>query len=95
MDATCALRNTAPLAESSRRSPALPRKSTRIVPSPSRIKLRDIFLRLTRLDDSDEGRDTRRRVPLDDLIPFWTRRHFHHPAARQTGKRAFDREDGQ
>jgi formylglycine-generating enzyme required for sulfatase activity len=32
-------------------------------------QIRDIFLRLTRLDDSDEGRDTRRRVPLSDLIP--------------------------
>ena len=32
-------------------------------------QLRDIFLRLTRLDDNDEGRDTRRRVPLGDLIP--------------------------
>jgi WD40 repeat protein len=31
--------------------------------------LRDIFLRLTRLDEGDEGRDTRRRVPLGDLIP--------------------------
>ncbi|MBI5954914.1 MAG: PD40 domain-containing protein [Chloroflexi bacterium] len=29
----------------------------------------DIFLRLTRLDDSDEGRDTRRRVAMNDLIP--------------------------
>ena len=33
-------------------------------------QLRDIFLRLTRLDEGDEGRDTRRRVPLGDLIPF-------------------------
>ena len=32
-------------------------------------KIRDIFLRLTRLDNSDEGRDTRRRVLLNDLIP--------------------------
>lgn len=30
---------------------------------------RDIFLRLTRLDESDEGRDARRRVSLGDLIP--------------------------
>jgi formylglycine-generating enzyme required for sulfatase activity/energy-coupling factor transporter ATP-binding protein EcfA2 len=36
---------------------------------PEQDALRDIFLRLTRLDDSDEGRDTRRRVPLGDLIP--------------------------
>jgi hypothetical protein len=36
---------------------------------PEQDQLRDIFLRLTRLDDSDEGRDTRRRVPLGDLIP--------------------------
>lgn len=32
-------------------------------------RLRDIFLRLTRLDDSADGRDTRRRVLLRDLIP--------------------------
>lgn len=32
-------------------------------------RLRDIFLRLTRLDESADGRDTRRRVPLGDLIP--------------------------
>jgi WD40 repeat protein len=32
-------------------------------------QIRDIFLRLTRLDDSDEGRDTRRRVAISDLIP--------------------------
>jgi len=32
-------------------------------------QVRDIFLRLTRLDEGDEGRDTRRRVPLGDLIP--------------------------
>jgi signal transduction histidine kinase/energy-coupling factor transporter ATP-binding protein EcfA2 len=32
-------------------------------------QIRDIFLRLTRLDDSDEGRDTRRRVAMSDLIP--------------------------
>lgn len=36
---------------------------------PEQDQLRDIFLRLTRLDDGDEGRDTRRRVPLGDLIP--------------------------
>jgi uncharacterized delta-60 repeat protein len=36
---------------------------------PEQDQLRDIFLRLTRLDDSGEGRDTRRRVLLDDLIP--------------------------
>ena len=36
---------------------------------PEQDQVRDIFLRLTRLDDSDEGRDTRRRVPLGDLIP--------------------------
>jgi hypothetical protein len=35
---------------------------------PEQDQVRDIFLRLTRLDDSDEGRDTRRRVPLGDLI---------------------------
>jgi uncharacterized delta-60 repeat protein len=29
--------------------------------------MREIFLRLTRLDESNEGRDTRRRVPLSDL----------------------------
>ncbi len=32
-------------------------------------RLRDIFLRLTRLDESADGRDTRRRVLLRDLIP--------------------------
>jgi len=32
-------------------------------------RLRDIFLRLTRLDESAGGRDTRRRVLLRDLIP--------------------------
>lgn len=32
-------------------------------------RLRDIFLRLTRLDESAEGRDTRHRVLLRDLIP--------------------------
>lgn len=32
-------------------------------------QMRDIFLRLTRLDDSDEGRDTRKRVTMNDLIP--------------------------
>jgi formylglycine-generating enzyme required for sulfatase activity/energy-coupling factor transporter ATP-binding protein EcfA2 len=31
--------------------------------------LRDIFLRLTRVDESADGRDTRRRVLLRDLIP--------------------------
>jgi len=34
-----------------------------------RERLRDIFLRLTRLDESADGRDTRRRVLLSDLIP--------------------------
>ncbi|MCG2786840.1 MAG: formylglycine-generating enzyme family protein, partial [Anaerolineae bacterium] len=34
-----------------------------------RERLRDIFLRLTRLDESADGRDTRRRVLLRDLIP--------------------------
>jgi WD40 repeat protein len=34
-----------------------------------RERLRDIFLRLTRLDESTGGRDTRRRVLLRDLIP--------------------------
>lgn len=33
-------------------------------------QIRDIFLRLTRLDDSDERRDTRKRVALGDLISF-------------------------
>lgn len=32
-------------------------------------QVRDIFLRLTRLDESNDGRDTRHRVPLGDLIP--------------------------
>jgi tetratricopeptide (TPR) repeat protein len=32
-------------------------------------RLRDIFLRLTRLDESANGRDTRRRVLLQELIP--------------------------
>ena len=36
---------------------------------PEQDQLRDIFLRLTRLDEGVEGRDTRRRVPLGDLIP--------------------------
>jgi hypothetical protein len=36
---------------------------------PEQDQVRDIFLRLTRLDEGDEGRDTRRRVPLGDLIP--------------------------
>lgn len=31
-------------------------------------QIRDIFIRLTRLDESDEGRDTRRRMPLNELI---------------------------
>jgi formylglycine-generating enzyme required for sulfatase activity len=31
--------------------------------------LRNIFLQLTRLDDQTEGRDTRRRVPVSELIP--------------------------
>ncbi|MEW6403750.1 MAG: hypothetical protein AB1649_18300 [Chloroflexota bacterium] len=34
-----------------------------------REQVRDIFLRLTRLDDSDQGRDTRRRVAMEDIIP--------------------------
>ena len=34
-----------------------------------RARVRDIFLRLTRLDDSGEGRDTRRRVLIEELIP--------------------------
>ncbi|CAG0975488.1 hypothetical protein ANAEL_01422 [Anaerolineales bacterium] len=34
-----------------------------------RDQLRDIFLRLTRLDEGNEGRDTRRRVMLQELIP--------------------------
>jgi WD40 repeat protein/class 3 adenylate cyclase len=33
-----------------------------------RERMRDIFLRLTRLDTGIEGRDTRRRVPLNDLV---------------------------
>lgn len=37
---------------------------------PEQDQVRDIFLRLTRLDEGDERRDTRRRVSLDDLIPF-------------------------
>jgi formylglycine-generating enzyme required for sulfatase activity len=32
-------------------------------------RVRDIFLRLTRLDESGEGRDTRRRVLIEELIP--------------------------
>ncbi len=32
-------------------------------------QIHDIFLRLTRLDESDERRDTRRRVAINDLIP--------------------------
>ncbi len=34
-----------------------------------RDRVRDIFLRLTRLDESGEGRDTRRRVLIEELIP--------------------------
>jgi hypothetical protein len=34
--------------------------------------LRNIFLRLTRLDDSGEGRDTRRRVMIEELLPTGT-----------------------
>jgi uncharacterized delta-60 repeat protein len=34
-----------------------------------RSRVRDIFLRLTRLDESGEGRDTRRRVLIEELIP--------------------------
>jgi WD40 repeat protein/energy-coupling factor transporter ATP-binding protein EcfA2 len=34
-----------------------------------REHIRDIFLRLTRLDDGNEGRDTRRRIGLADLLP--------------------------
>lgn len=34
-----------------------------------RARVRDIFLRLTRLDESGEGRDTRRRVLIKELIP--------------------------
>ena len=34
-----------------------------------RARVRDIFLRLTRLDESGEGRDTRRRVLIEELIP--------------------------
>lgn len=36
---------------------------------PEQEQIRDIFLRLTRLDDSDQRRDTRRRVAISDLIP--------------------------
>lgn len=32
-------------------------------------QLRDIFLRLVRLDEDNEGRDTRRRAAINDLIP--------------------------
>jgi energy-coupling factor transporter ATP-binding protein EcfA2 len=32
-------------------------------------QIRDIFLRLTRLDESDERRDTRRSLAVNDLIP--------------------------
>ncbi len=32
-------------------------------------QIRNIFVRLTRLDESDEGRDTRKRVLLGDLVP--------------------------
>ena len=34
-----------------------------------RERLRDIFLRLTRLDEGGEGRDTRRRVLIRELVP--------------------------
>jgi len=34
-----------------------------------RVRVRDIFLRLTRLDESGEGRNTRRRVLIEELIP--------------------------
>ncbi len=34
-----------------------------------RERIQNIFLRLTRLDDSGEGRDTRRRVLIEDLFP--------------------------
>jgi WD40 repeat protein len=34
-----------------------------------RARVQDIFLRLTRLDESGEGRDTRRRVLIEELIP--------------------------
>jgi len=34
-----------------------------------RNRVRDIFLRLTRLDETSEGRDTRRRVLIEELIP--------------------------
>ena len=34
-----------------------------------RLQLRDIFLRLTRLDEDSDGRDTRRRVLLQELVP--------------------------
>lgn len=34
-----------------------------------RDRIQNIFLRLTRLDDSGEGRDTRRRVLIQDLLP--------------------------
>jgi len=36
---------------------------------PEQEQVRDIFLRLTRLDEGDERRDTRRRVSLGELIP--------------------------
>ncbi len=40
---------------------------------PERERVRDIFVRLTRLDDGAatgaDARDTRRRVPLANLIP--------------------------
>ena len=39
-------------------------------------QMRDIFLRLTRLDESDASRDTRRRVPLRRLISSGTDRSF-------------------
>lgn len=36
--------------------------------SPEQATARGIFLRLTRIDDSDEGRDTRKRISLNDLL---------------------------
>jgi WD40 repeat protein len=40
--------------------------------APEQVQVRDLFLRLTRLDEpsrADARRDTRRRVPLSDLVP--------------------------
>jgi len=34
-----------------------------------KVTMRNIFLRLTRVDDSEQHRDTRRRVAIDQLIP--------------------------